>query len=69
MVRVFVIDGAEPFTEGVRWRGMEAEVGPTSALITPETLLAGSARPGYGRIALVAGETGVPLIVTQSFTR
>lgn len=68
VVQVFLVDGAEPFTEGVLLCGMEAEVGPTSALITPETLLAGSARPGYGRVALVAGKTGVPQIVTQSFT-
>ncbi|KUL25505.1 caspase family protein [Actinoplanes awajinensis] len=67
-VVVFVVDGAEPFSEGVELCGMEARVGPTSALVTPERLLAGSARPGYGRIALVAGETGVPEIVTQSFT-
>ncbi|TCB95420.1 hypothetical protein E0H26_19695 [Micromonospora zingiberis] len=68
LVRVFLVDGAEPFTEGVQLCGMESEVGPTSALITPEQLLSGSARPGYGRVALVPGETGVPLIVTQSFT-
>jgi len=66
-VQVFVIDGTEPFAEGVQLCGMEAEVGPTSALITPEVLLAGSARPGYGRVALVGGETGVAQIVTQSF--
>lgn len=68
LVSVFAVDGAEPFSEGVQMCGMEAEVGPTSALITPERLLAGFARPGYGRVALVAGDTGVPRIVTQSFT-
>lgn len=67
VVRVFVVDGADPFTEGVQLCGMEAEVGPTSALITPERLLAAAARPGYGRVALVDGDTGVPRIVTQSF--
>jgi len=67
VVQVFLVDGTEPFAEGVLLCGMEAEVGPTSALITPEILLAGAARPGYGRVALVAGETGVPQIVTQSF--
>ncbi|MFD9739203.1 hypothetical protein [Umezawaea sp. NPDC059074] len=68
VVQVFLVDSVEPYTEGELLCGMEAEVGPTSALITPETLLAGSARPGYGRVALVAGKTGVPQIVTQSFT-
>ncbi|MFC3499494.1 hypothetical protein ACFOOK_00565 [Micromonospora krabiensis] len=68
VVRIFVVDGAEPFTEGVRLCGMEAEVGPTSVLVTPETLLTGLAQPGYGRVALVTGGTGVPQIVTQSFT-
>jgi hypothetical protein len=68
VVRVFLVDSAEPYSEGELLCGVEAEVGPTSALITPETLLAGSARPGYGRVALVAGETGVAQIVTQSFT-
>ena len=67
VVQVFVVDGAEPFTEGVLLCGMEADVGPTSALITPETLLSAAGRPGYGRVALVAGPTGVPQIVTQSF--
>jgi len=66
-VRVFAVDGAEPFSEGVELCGLEARVGPTSALITPDQLLAGSSAPGYGRVALVAGDTGVPEIVTQSF--
>ncbi|MGW0432034.1 hypothetical protein ACWDV4_05755 [Micromonospora sp. NPDC003197] len=68
VVQVFVVDSAEPFTEGVQLCGMEAGIGPMSVLITPEQLLAASARPGYSRIALVAGSTGVPQIVAQSFT-
>lgn len=68
LVQIFVVDGAEPFAEGVQLCGMEAGIGPMSVLITPEQLLAGSGRPGYGRIALVSGDTGVPQIVAQSFT-
>ncbi|MDR7275325.1 hypothetical protein [Catenuloplanes atrovinosus] len=68
VVQVFLTDGTDPFAEGVTLCGMEAEVGPTSPLITPERLLAASGRPGYGRVALVAGPTGVPVVVTQSFT-
>jgi hypothetical protein len=37
-----------------------------SALITAEGLLAASSRPGHGRVALAAGKTGVPTIVSQS---
>ena len=68
VVQIFVVDGAEPFAEGVQLCGMEAGIGPMSVLITPDQLLAGSARPGYGRIALISGSTGVPQIVAQSFT-
>nr|GID85251.1 hypothetical protein Ade03nite_41750 [Actinoplanes derwentensis] len=46
---------------------MESTVGSRSALITPEMLLAGCGRPGFGRVALVRGAAGVPEIVTQSF--
>lgn len=67
VVQVFLVDGTDPFAEGVTLCGMEADVGPTSPLITPETLLSASGRPGYGRVALVSGRTGVPQIVTQSF--
>ncbi|MEV6344395.1 hypothetical protein [Actinoplanes sp. NPDC051851] len=68
LVRLFVVDGTDPFSEGVALCGVEAEVGPTSPLITPERLLTRTAFPGYGRIALVTGDTDVPKIVTQSFT-
>ncbi|GAA0389347.1 hypothetical protein GCM10009541_35530 [Micromonospora gifhornensis] len=68
LVRIFAVEGAEPFIEGVQLCGMEAEVGPLSMLTTPEQLLAGSARPGYGRIALISADTGVPQVVAQSFT-
>ncbi|MDP9793872.1 hypothetical protein J2S43_002384 [Catenuloplanes nepalensis] len=68
VVQVFLVDSVDPFSEGVTLCGMEADVGPTSPLITPETLLAAAGRPGYGRVALVAGPTGVPQVVTQSFT-
>jgi hypothetical protein len=66
-VQMFLVDGTEPFSEGVVLCGVEAEVGSMSALVTTEALLAGSSRPGYGRVALVAGKTGVPTIVNQSF--
>jgi hypothetical protein len=66
-VQMFLVDGAEPFSEGVLLCGVEAEVGSMSALVTPEGLLAGSARPGYGRVALVEGKTGVATIAIQSF--
>ncbi|MFI5843284.1 hypothetical protein ACIA8K_26590 [Catenuloplanes sp. NPDC051500] len=68
VVQIFLIDGTDPFAEGVTLCGMEADVGPTSPLITPETLLRAAGHPGYGRVALVTGPTGVPQIVTQSFT-
>ncbi|WP_433532895.1 hypothetical protein ACQPYA_13340 [Micromonospora sp. CA-263727] len=68
VVQLFAVDGTEPFTEGLRLCGMEAVVGPMSMLITPEQLLAGPTGPGYGRISLVSGDTGVPQIVAQSFT-
>ncbi|WP_033337885.1 caspase family protein [Catenuloplanes japonicus] len=68
VVQMFLVDGTDPFAEGVTMCGMEADVGPTSPLITPEKLLAASGHPGYGRVALVTGPTGVPQIVTQSFT-
>ncbi|GID32180.1 hypothetical protein [Paractinoplanes brasiliensis] len=66
VVRVFAVDGADPYAEGVELCGLEARVGPMSALLTPERLLAGSA--AYGRVALVAGDNGTTEIVTQSFT-
>jgi hypothetical protein len=66
-VDVFLVDALEPFAEGDVLCGMEADVGETSALITPETLLAGEGRPSFARIALVAGETEMPRIVAQSF--
>jgi hypothetical protein len=66
-VQIFLVDGAEPYSEGVLLYGVEAEVGSMSALVTAEGLLAATSRPGYGRVALVAGKTGVPTIVSQSF--
>jgi hypothetical protein len=67
LVEVFVVDGTEPFSEGELLFGAEADVGEMTALVTPEKLLGGMARPGLGRIALVKGETDMPRIVTQSF--
>ncbi|GAB7036684.1 MULTISPECIES: caspase family protein [Catenuloplanes] len=68
VVQVFLVDSTDPFSEGVTLCGMEADVGPVSPLVTPETLLGTAGGPGYGRVALVAGRTGVPQVVTQSFT-
>jgi hypothetical protein len=47
--------------------GVEAGVGEISAVVTPEMLLAGVASPGFGRIALVSGETEMPRMIAQSF--
>jgi len=66
-VQVFVVEAAQPFSEGVLLCGMEAEVGEISALVTAEVLLAGSGAPGFGRVVLVQGATEMPRIVTQSF--
>ncbi|WP_127501973.1 hypothetical protein [Actinoplanes solisilvae] len=65
-VQVFVVDSADPYAEGVELCGLQARVGPMSALLTPERLLAGAS--SYGRVALVAGVNGNAEIVTQSFT-
>jgi hypothetical protein len=66
-VDLFLLDGTEPFTEGAVLVGVEADVGETSAVVTPELLLAGSAAPGFGRVALVRSALDTPLIVAQSF--
>jgi len=66
-VEAFLFDSTEPFCEGEVLLGVEATVGEISALVTPQSLLAGLARPGFGRIALVKSETEMPKIVTQSF--
>lgn len=66
-VEAFLYDSTEPFVEGEVLLGVEAPVGEISALATPQSLLAGLARPGFGRIALVKSETDMPKIVTQSF--
>jgi hypothetical protein len=67
LVECFLVDAADPYSEGELLFGAEADVGELSALITPEKLLGGVARPGHGRIALVKGDTDMPRIVTQSF--
>ncbi len=66
-VEAFLVDGTDPFVEGEVLLGVEANVGEISALSTPQSLLAGIARPGFGRIALVKSETDMPRIVAQSF--
>jgi hypothetical protein len=67
LVEVFLRDGVEPFSEGELLCGVEARVGEISALVTPEMLMAGVASPGFGRVALVASETDMPRMITQSF--
>jgi hypothetical protein len=67
LVEVFLLDVAEPFTEGELWCGMEADVGEISELLTPQMVLAGAAAPGFGRVALVSGDTEMPRLITQSF--
>lgn len=67
LVELFLLDGVEEYAEGRVLVGMEAEVGEITALVTPELLLAGAARPGYGRVALVSSDTDMPRIITQSF--
>jgi hypothetical protein len=67
VVDVFVADATEPFSEGELVFGAEADVGELSALITPEMLLANVGRIGWARIALVASDTDMPRVVTQTF--
>lgn len=67
VVELFLTDAAEPFTEGALLFGCEAGIGEITSLVTPELLLAGLAEPGFGRIALVQGETESPRMVAQSF--
>jgi hypothetical protein len=66
-VEIFLLDSAEPFAEGEVLCGVEADIGEITELVTPATLLAGAGRPGFGRVALVTGETEQPRMVTQSF--
>lgn len=66
-VEAFLYDSTDPFCEGEVLLGVEAIVGEISALVTPQSLLKGLARPGFGRLALVKSETDMPRIVTQSF--
>lgn len=66
-VEAFLLDGTDPYIEGEVLLGVEANVGEISALSTPQSLLAGIGRPGFGRIALVKSETDMPRIVAQSF--
>jgi hypothetical protein len=66
-VEVFLLDAADPFTEGEVLCGVEADVGEATEVVTPQLLLAGAGRPGFGRLALVTGASEMPRIVTQSF--
>ena len=66
-VEIFLLDSADPFTEGQVLCGAEADVGEATEVVTPQILLAGAGRPGFGRVALVTGATELPRIVTQSF--
>jgi hypothetical protein len=67
LVEAFLIDATEPFCEGEILFGAEASVGELSEVVTSESLLRGAARPGYGRIAIVASATDMPKIVAQTF--
>ena len=66
-VEAFLIDANDPFCEGEVLFGVEANVGELTALVEPGMLLAGSAHPGYGRMAMVKSDTDVPRIIAQSF--
>ena len=67
VVEVLLVDAVDPFIEGEVLIGIEGDVGEISELITPEMLLSGAGRPGFGRVALVRGEQEMPRIVTQAF--
>lgn len=67
IARVFIVDSAEPHSEGEPLLAVESEVGELSAVVDSSTLLAGLAPPSYARVALVKGETDMPRIVTQGF--
>jgi hypothetical protein len=67
VVQMFLTDAVDPFTEGALLFGCEAAAGEITALVTPETLLATEAGPGFGRIALVANGDRTPTMVAQSF--
>jgi hypothetical protein len=66
LVEVFLVDSVDPFTEGEVLCGVEADVGEITELLTPAMLLGATGRPGFGRVALVAGSE-MPRMVTQSF--
>jgi hypothetical protein len=67
VVEIFLLDAVDPFIEGEVLIGIEGDVGEISELITPEMLLSGLGRPGFGRVALVRSEQEMPRIVTQAF--
>jgi len=67
VAKVFVIDSAEPFSEGEPMLGVEADVGELSALVDVNMALAGLGSPSYARVALVESETDMPTIVSQGF--
>jgi hypothetical protein len=67
LVKAFVVDGAEPFSEGEPLFGVESDVGELTALVDVPRLLAGLGVPGYARVALVRGETDAPRVVVQGF--
>jgi len=64
---VFIVDSAEPFSEGEPLLAVEADVGEWSGVVEPQLLFGAQSAPGYARVALVKGETDVPRIVTQGF--
>lgn len=67
VAKVFVIDSAEPFSEGEPMLGVEADVGELSALVDLNMALAGLGTPSYARVALVESDTDMPTIVAQGF--
>jgi hypothetical protein len=67
VIRLSVIDSAEPFTEGEVLLAAEGDVGELSAVVDPAMLLAGFSKPGYARVALLKSDTEAPRLVAQGF--
>jgi hypothetical protein len=67
VVRVFVVDGALPFSEGEPLLGIEGEAGELTGVADPGRVLSQIAAPGYARPALVRSDTEVPRLVVQGF--
>jgi hypothetical protein len=66
-IHVFIVDSAQPYSEGEPLLAVEGDVGEITKLVDPPMLLAGLSDPGYSRVSLVKSKEEMPRIVAQGF--